>query len=202
MTDTASLQIRVQSLEAEVADKRLGNLTKSGAKAERATDGLTASFTRFAGPAAAAAGAIASLSKITSITREFEVLNAQLITATGSAESAEIAFQAIQDFASNTPYDLQQATEGFTKLVNLGLTPSEAALESYGNTASAMGKDLNQMIEAVADASTGEFERLKEFGIKASSEGDNVSLTFQGVTTTIGKKRCRNRGISYRYRRG
>ncbi|MFD2112567.1 glycoside hydrolase family protein [Thiorhodococcus fuscus] len=60
-------------------------------------------------------------------------------------------------------------------------------MRSYGNTASAMGKDLNQMIEAVADASVGEFERLKEFGIKASSEGDQVALTFQGVTTTIGK---------------
>jgi hypothetical protein len=44
-----------------------------------------------------------------------------------------------------------------------------------------------QMIEAVADASTGEFERLKEFGIKAKSEGDNVALTFRGVTTEIGK---------------
>ena len=43
------------------------------------------------------------------------------------------------------------------------------------------------MIEAVADAATGEFERLKEFGIKSKSEGDKVSFTFQGVTTTIGK---------------
>ncbi|MCM8530660.1 MAG: hypothetical protein NE330_05815, partial [Lentisphaeraceae bacterium] len=65
--------------------------------------------------------------------------------------------------------------------------PSERALRSYGDTASAMGKDLNQLIEAVADATTGEFERLKEFGIKARSEGDNVSFTFKGVTTTIGK---------------
>jgi hypothetical protein len=50
-----------------------------------------------------------------------------------------------------------------------------------------MGKDLNQMIEAVADASTMEFERLKEFGIKARQEGENVSFTFQGVTTTVGR---------------
>ncbi|MGV8864108.1 MAG: DUF4214 domain-containing protein, partial [Pseudomonas sp.] len=57
---------------------------------------------------------------------------------------------------------------------------------SYGNTASAMGKDLNQMIEAVADAATGEFERLKEFGIKAKVNGDQVSLIFQGVTTKVG----------------
>lgn len=187
MTDLASLQIRVQSLEAEVADRRLKGLTKSGRQAERATDGLMSTMKRFAGPAAVAAAAVASLTKIVNVTREFEVLNAQLITATGSADNAAVAFEAIQDFATQTPYDLQQVTEGFTKLVNLGLTPSEKALTSYGDTASAMGKDLNQLIEAVADAATGEFERLKEFGIKAKSQGDQVSFTFRGVTTTVGK---------------
>lgn len=77
--------------------------------------------------------------------------------------------------------------EGFTKLVALGLNPSKEALISYGNTAAAMGKDLNQMIEAVADASTFEFERLKEFGIKSSQQADTVSFTFRGVTTTVKK---------------
>lgn len=187
MTDLASLQIRVQSLEAEVADRRLKGLATSGARAERATDGLTATFKRFVGPVAAAAGAVASLRKVVDVTREFEVLNAQLITATGSADKAGVAFEALQDFATQTPYDLQQVTDDFVKLVNLGLTPSERALTSYGNTASAMGKDLNQLIEAVADAATGEFERLKEFGIRAKSQGDQVSFTFRGVTTTVGK---------------
>ena len=91
----------------------------------------------------------------------------------------------LKDFAKETPFGLAQVTQGFVKMKALGLDPTRAALTSFGNTASAMGKDLNQMIEAVADASTGEFERLKEFGIKAKKEGDNVSLTFQGVTTTI-----------------
>jgi phage-related protein len=50
-----------------------------------------------------------------------------------------------------------------------------------------MGKSLNQMIEAVADATTGEFERLKEFGIKARTQGEQVTFTFQGIATTVGK---------------
>jgi hypothetical protein len=41
------------------------------------------------------------------------------------------------------------------------------------------------MIEAVADAATGEFERLKEFGIRASKAGDEVTFTFRGVSTTV-----------------
>ena len=129
----------------------------------------------------------AGLAKLVTVAREFDKINAGLITATGSAANANIAFAAIQDFAADTPYDLQQVTDGFIKLVNYGLDPSERALTSYGNTSSALGKDLSQMIEAVADAATGEFERLKEFGIKSKSEGDKVSFTFRGITETVGK---------------
>lgn len=116
-----------------------------------------------------------------------EAFKASLTTVVGNAQSAGLAFDALAAFAQKTPFSLDQAVDGFVKLKALGLTPSENAMMSYGNTASAMGKDLNQMIEAVADATTGEFERLKEFGIKTSSEGNKVKLTFQGVTTEIGK---------------
>lgn len=186
MSDTASLEIRVLSDQVEAANRRLDGLEKRGRGAERATGGLTASFTKLLGPLTAAVSVMGSLNKLVSVQREFDVLNAGLITATGSAEDAAIAFGALEDFAARTPYGLQQAVEGFTKLVNLGLTPSERALESYGNTASAMGKDLMQLVEAVADATTGEFERLKEFGIKSKVEGDRVSFVFRGMTTTIG----------------
>lgn len=118
---------------------------------------------------------------------EFESLRASLKTVTGSTEAASKAFGQIRDFATKTPYSVKEITQAFIKLKALGLDPSERALKSYGNTSSAMGKSLMEMIEAVADASTGEFERLKEFGIKASSQGDRVKFTFQGVTTEVGK---------------
>lgn len=118
--------------------------------------------------------------------REFDKLNASLITATGSTANAAAAFKALQSFAATTPYSVQEATEAFIKMRNLGMDPSERALRSYGNTAAAMGKGLNQMVEAVADAATGEFERLKEFGITAKQNGDRVALTFKGMTANIG----------------
>ena len=179
MTDYARLVISVDSRQVRNADRDMAEMT-------RTASGLASGVSRMIGPLLSAASAMAALSKAVSIQRQFDVLNAGLITATGSSEKAAQAFEALQDFAAKTPYSLDQAVEGFTKLVNLGLTPSEQALLSYGNTASAMGKDLNQMIEAVADAATGEFERLKEFGIKAKQEGDSVSLTFRGTTTRIG----------------
>lgn len=164
----------------------LSGVGSGAAVAATATSGLTSTLMQFAAPAAIAATAMAGLKKAMDVQREFDVLNASLITATGSTENAAAAFEALQQFAAKTPYDLKQAITGFSQLVNLGLTPSERAMLSYGNTASAMGKDLSQMIEAVADASTGEFERLKEFGIKSSKQGEEIQFTFRGVTTTVG----------------
>jgi hypothetical protein len=142
------------------------------------------------GALAAAAGA-ASLGVLATgairTTAQFQSLKASLVTVTGSQEAANAAFARLTQFAATTPYQLQEVVGAFTKLTAMGLNPSQEALTAYGNTASAMGKSLDQMIEAVADAATGEFERLKEFGIRAKSEGDNVSFTFQGITTTVGK---------------
>lgn len=114
-----------------------------------------------------------------------EDMMAALETATGSQKAANAVFAEINQFARTTPYDLAQVTNSYIKLKNLGLDPSMESLNSFGNTASAMNKSLDQMIEAVADAATGEYERLKEFGIKASTQGKKVTFTFQGVKTTI-----------------
>lgn len=118
---------------------------------------------------------------------ETERLKGSLVTVTGSATAANAQFDRLTKFAKETPFTLDQSVTAFIRLKALGLDPSERALKAYGNTAAAMGKDMMQMIEAVADASTMEFERLKEFGIKAKQEGDNVTFTFQGVSTTVRK---------------
>ncbi len=126
----------------------------------------------------------AAISATLGITRQFQILEASIKTATKGLQDE--AMPIIKAFAARTPFDVEQVTNAFIKLVNFGLDPSEAALESYGNTASALGKNLNQMVEAVADATTGEFERLKEFGIRASKQGDDIEFTFQGIKTTVG----------------
>jgi hypothetical protein len=119
---------------------------------------------------------------------DYERMNIALKTSfQGNEVAANKAFKTINDFAATTPYQLEEVMTGFIKLKNMGLDPSTKALTAYGNVASGMGKSLNDMVEAVADAATGEFERLKEFGIKASSQGNNVKFTFQGVTTTVKK---------------
>lgn len=173
MADIASLIIRVSATGVDKVTSQLNGLTKAAGAAAAAVVSLETAKQVF--------------SALVDSQRNFDKLNSGLITMTGSAENAAKAFSVLQQFAKETPYGLNQAVEGFTKLVALGLNPGKEALISYGNTAAAMGKDLNQMIEAVADASTFEFERLKEFGIKSSQQADTVSFTFRGVTTTVKK---------------
>ena len=184
---TAELDIRIRAGDVPNATRELQRLERQGATTERGIAGLTSGFGKLASAAAGLASISAAMNKLVSTARQFDQLNAGLLTMTGSSENAAIAFAELEKFAAKTPYTLDQSVQGFTKLVALGLNPSQRAMESYGNTAAAMGKDLSQMIEAVADAATGEFERLKELAIKSKQQGDKVSFTFQGVTTTVGK---------------
>lgn len=169
-------------------DKAADSVSQVGKGAERSSSGfgkLLAVGTLLSG-ALAAVGAASVFSQFTDSVTQTEKLRGSLQTMVGSAENAKIAFAGLTKFAAETPFTLDQSVQGFIRLKSLGLDPGERSLRSYGNTASAMGKDMMQMIEAVADASTGEFERLKEFGIKSRKEGDNIKFTFQGVTTQIG----------------
>ena len=129
----------------------------------------------------------AAIKGIVDIKASFQQLQASLVTFTGSQEAANKQFEILRQFASKTPFSLQEVVGGFNILVARGINPTVKSFESFGNIAAGTGKTLNQFVEAVADAAVGEFERLKEFGIKASVEGDKVKMTFGGVTQTISK---------------
>lgn len=171
------------------------SLANIGGMARGAVGGISGMASGMGGLAAAGAAVAVALpivalgamaGKIFEATAAVQTMKASLTTVIGDVGQAGQAFDALAAFAAKTPFTLDQAVSGFTKLVALGLNPSERAMMSYGNTAAAMGKSLSDMIEAVADAGTGEFERLKEFGIKSKVQGDQVAFTFQGVTTQIG----------------
>lgn len=173
LTNVAKLQMDMNAAKSSV-ERAMGDISGSISKVKGAMMGLLGGFT---------VGAF--VGQLVQTQREFDILNSSLITVTGSSAAAKKEFAWIKQFAAETPFSLNEVTGAFIKMKALGLDASKEALSSYGNTASAMGKNINQMIEAVADAATGEFERLKEFGIKARKDGNDVALTFRGVTTNI-----------------
>lgn len=161
----------------------LGYETKGEGELKRfqaSIDQTAKRITMFAAAAGvAAAGALAALGKsVITVSAKFESYAATLETIEGSSEKAEKALDWISDFAKKTPYDVAELTEAFVKLRAYGMDPTTGLLEDLGNASSAMGKGLMSAVEMIADASTGEFERLKEFGIRASQEGKKVTFSW------------------------
>ncbi len=125
--------------------------------------------------------------QITSTTRTFEDLQATLKAVTGSNEAAAKSFDFIRKFTGNTTFQLENVTEGFITLVNAGIVPSAERLTAFGNVAAAFNKDITEITKAVFNATTGEMEMLKQFGIKAKQNTDTIDVTFGGATQTIEK---------------
>jgi hypothetical protein len=124
---------------------------------------------------------------ILNTTVEFQRMEAVLSTSLGSSSAAKAAMDQIVDFASSTPFQVNELTDAFVKLSNMGFVPTMANMRQMGDLASSVGKSFDQLAEAIIDAQTGEFERLKEFGIRAKQEGDVVQFTFKGITTEVAK---------------
>ncbi len=121
------------------------------------------------------------------ITAKFEKYNAVLTNTLGSQQAAAASMSMIKDFAAKTPFAVDELTGSFIKLANAGFLPTEKALTSLGDLASSTGKSFDQLTEAILDAQTGEYERLKEFGIRAQDNGDKVTFTFKGIQTQVEK---------------
>lgn len=193
---SSRLELVIDSRQAErelrQLQGRLDGVERAGTQAQSSASGLSRELGGLRTVALAASGAFAAMG-ITSLGRDVfntvasvEKMRASLVTVTGSIDSANAAWDQMREFAKTTPFELDQSVQAFIRMKALGLDPTEEALRSFANTSAAMGTDLMQMVEAVADATTGEFERLKEYGIRASQDGERVALTFQGTTTTIG----------------
>lgn len=88
----------------------------------------------------------------------------QLETATkDTAKAGEIMKYAI-NLANKTPFEAGPLVEGASKLEMMGLSAMKY-LPLVGDMAAATNKPVDQAVEALIDAQTGELERLKEFGI-------------------------------------
>ena len=142
-----------------------------------ALQGIAAAFT---------VGAVVNFGKaVLDTTAKFQKFEAVLRTTLGSDSAAKIALNEIADFATKTPFQIDELTSAYIKLANQGFKPTTDQLTKLGDLAASTGKSFDQLAEAIIDAQVGEFERLKEFGIKASKQGDQVTFAFKGVETQV-----------------
>jgi hypothetical protein len=149
-------------------------------------DGLSGTLKKTAGILAGvfAADKIIDFGKeVFRVRGEMQRFAAVLTNTLGSKSAAQEALKTISKFAAETPFSVSQLTASFVKLANQGFKPTAVEMRKLGDLASSTGKEFDQLAEAIIDAQTGEFERLKEFGIRASKQGDLVKFTFKGVET-------------------
>jgi hypothetical protein len=89
-------------------------------------------------------------------------------------------------FAAKTPFEIPQIVEATTRMASYGIN-AQKTMGIVGDMASVMGKDLMSAVEAVADAQTGELERLKEFGITKKMIEDQAKAMKVTVTNNKGQ---------------
>jgi len=184
------------------ATSRLMRIKKSLGLTNREGNRMNKTFSKMKGimATAFAVGAVVMFtSQVIAARSEYEKFQAVLANTLGSQELGDSAFAMLGDFAANTPFQINELTGAFIKLVNRGFNPTRDEMTKIGDLASSQGKSFDQLTEAILDAQTAEFERLKEFGIKASKSGDKVSFTFKGVTKTVqnNETAIRNAIIAY-----
>lgn len=155
------------------------NLARFNAGLERAAMLANRMATMLVAAGTIAAGALAGLGKsVIETSAKFEGFETSLETIEGSSEKAKAAMGWITKFAAKTPYELAGVTDAFIKLKSYGIDPTDGTLETLGDTASAMNKPLNMAVEAFADATSFQFERLREFGLTATQKGDEVTFKW------------------------
>lgn len=118
---------------------------------------------------------------------QLEKYETVLTTTLGSTEKAKAAIGDIQKFAQTTPYEMSELTGSYIKLANRGMKPTLEMMTRYGDIAASQGKLFDQFTEAALDATMGEFERMKEFGIRMSAEGGRVSIMFKDYKKSVEK---------------
>jgi lambda family phage tail tape measure protein len=155
------------------ADQQVGKLTSG-------FGGLKTAI----GAASAVAGGFA-VKGVLDATLKMENFRTTLTAYLGSQQAANSELARLSELANQLPQDLDNITEGFLVLQRNGIDTTSDALVAFSKVAAGNSKDFTQLAEAVADALTGEFERLKEFGIKVSKEQDQFAIRFADGSTKI-----------------
>lgn len=135
----------------------------------RAFEGLTAQAMRLVkvlGMVSLAAGAAMAWVAKSSLdaAMQMEGFQAKLTTATKSGTLGKAWMDWAVKFAAQTPFQVNEVVDAATRLLLQGFNPAEL-LTNIGNMAGAMNKPVTDAVEAYLDATRGEWERIKEFGI-------------------------------------
>jgi len=174
---TAALTARLRALVAEQNRQRL-----SAEQSRRATLGL----------GSALAGLYVGgrvLSGIVQTSAAFEQLRIRLRVFSGSAEAARARFAELQDYAARTPFALREVVDGFLQLEATNFRPQLDDLRALGDIASASGRSLGELTQALAAVGRGENDPIEGFGFQVRKVGEEVRIEWRDTVRTVENSR-------------
>ncbi len=173
-------------------NKRISNIKGELGKIDSIPDKSMGDLLKIAGGNLLANGLAMAASKAGDLARQiievrgqFQKYEAVLGNTLGSRSAAQRDLGMLQDLAAQTNFSMMELTDSYVKMVNRGMKPTRDELMQLADLANSTGKSYDQLVEAILDAQTGQFERLKEFGITASKSGDKVRFGFKGVAKEV-----------------
>jgi hypothetical protein len=177
---TSTQMVRKLADEYERLEKIVNDIKPPDLKPNAGLDGLGKMSGALTGIAGKIAGVFAVekilefSGEIFNITAEFQKYEAVLNNLFGKTPEGLAKTQAAMDLVKETaivtPFEVKDVMDVFVQNANRGLILTKQQITSLGDLASSQGKGIKEFSEAFLDASSGEFERLKEFGIKGSTD--------------------------------
>ncbi|MGL4902924.1 MAG: hypothetical protein ACRC3I_07655, partial [Cetobacterium sp.] len=186
----AKAKMREYSKTVADSNKRIAEAKKAGQEWGKATlsamDNIVKRSLQVAGAITSVVGAFA-IKEGFSEAMNLEGYKMQLETATKSTEDAARLMAKAIKFANSTPFETGEVVEATAKMQAYGME-ADRWLKDIADMAGATNKSIDQATEAMADAVMGEWERLKEFGIKkeqiiaaaAKKYGKNIVFNKKG----------------------
>ncbi|MCL4439706.1 MAG: tape measure protein, partial [Firmicutes bacterium] len=179
----------VLGAKTEGLQKGLRDAEKAAIKASRsfektfgpALSAITSSLAVIGASAAAGFGALAASGL--KANSQMEQYRTTLNTVMGDSQKAAETLNWVKEFAAKTPFEMPGLVESTVKLQALGMEAQKflpAAADMAAVFASS-GKTVQDAAEAMTDAAMGEFERLKEFGIKLGADDFKAGGKYAGM---------------------
>lgn len=173
----------------QLKDKNFSrNLKKIANETKAQTDKIKNSFmsvsTAIKGMVAAA-GVGKLFSDISSSMKQAERSVGSLRAITSSADEAKKKFQELNDLSRSLPQSFDEITAAAIALGKNGLSTSAENIKALAKISRGTNTSLETLAQALSSASMGQLKGLRQIGIIAKQEGDEISLTYQGTTEKI-----------------
>lgn len=117
--------------------------------------------------------------------KAFEAGYTQLRAFAGSLDGAKNIFYELNALEDKTTIGTDKLIQAFSNLSNKGLNASAEQIKRYSAIALGSGRDIETLTQAITGFTSGRLQSLRQFGITARKEGDDLVMSFRGQEETI-----------------